>query len=175
MICWWWVQDEAGREGKAVWSLQFETAISHNECLKSEKAAGAFSGIASKRLLAVFFFFSSSLSSHLVSFLPVWPLQVLCYLRANTGIHEPCTSTALWKRKPLCRSSWKAPSIVLCVPRWDEGSSWEKSGFCNQSHMLGKTASCRTRKIFVVNTSAWLSSGMPVCQRCFADWTPVQL
>lgn len=57
MICWWWVQDEAGREGKAVWSLQFETAISHNECLKSEKAAGAFSGIASKRLLAVFFFF----------------------------------------------------------------------------------------------------------------------
>lgn len=121
------------------------------------------------------FFFSSSLSSHLVSFLPVWPLQVLCYLRANTGIHEPCTSTALWKRKPLCRSSWKAPSIVLCVPRWDEGSSWEKSGFCNQSHMLGKTASCRTRKIFVVNTSAWLSSGMPVCHRCFADWTPVQL
>ena len=88
------------------------------------------SGIESKQLLSLFFFllfllllFPSSLSSALLSFLPVWHLQVPPYLAANTGIHEPCTSAALWKRKPLCRSSWKAPSIVLCVPRGDEGGS----------------------------------------------------
>lgn len=54
---WWYADDECrmkgGREGKAAWSVAFETTISHNEHLKSEKAAGAFSGIASKRLLAV--------------------------------------------------------------------------------------------------------------------------
>lgn len=69
MICRWWVQDEGGGGGQAVRLLAFETTISHNGHLKSERAAGLLSGIESKRLLSVFFFFSpSSHSSGLLSF-----------------------------------------------------------------------------------------------------------
>lgn len=92
--------------------------FTRNGHLKSERAAvpSLASNVSSFSLG-----FFSSLSSGLLSRHPVRPLQVPRYLPANTGIHEPCTSAALWKRKPLCRSSRKAPSIVLCVPRGDEG------------------------------------------------------
>lgn len=116
----WCAADECwmkgARSGKAVRRVTFETAISHNARLKSERAADPFSGIASKRLLSVFW----KPPGHFMSSLPVWPLQVPRYLAANTGIREPCTSAALWKRKPLCRfileSTFQRP---LCSsPRW---------------------------------------------------------
>lgn len=55
------------RWGGIVRLLAFETTISHNGYLKSERAAGPFSGIKSKRLLTVFFFFLSLLISLLSS------------------------------------------------------------------------------------------------------------
>lgn len=150
--------------------LLFETTISHNGYLKSERAAGPSSGIKSKRLLCFFFpplvscpFFLSGLSrcraisqltQESMSHVHPRPFERGSHFAAHLGKHLPSSSV---------------------VPRGDEGGSREKSGFCNQSHMLGRTASCKTRKIFVANTSAWLSSHMPVCQRRFAGWTPVQL
>lgn len=160
------MQDRGDRVGEVARLLTFETPISHNGLLKSERAAGSFPGIESKQLLSVFF--SSSPPS---SFLPVRPLQVPRYLTANTGIHEPCTSTALWKRKPLCSSYWKASSVVLCAPGGDEGAPARRAGFVTKATCWAEQPVVRQER------SLWRTQvlGMPVCRRCCADWTPVQL
>lgn len=151
----------------------FESTISQNGHLKSERAAAPLSGTPSKRLLSVFFSSSSHLSCPF--FLP--GLSRCCGISPLT--QESVSRVCL---RPFENASHFAdhlgkhlPSSSAFIIAEMKGYPAVSSGFCNQSHMLGRTASCKTSKIFVVNTSAWLCSCIPVCQCCFALWTPVEL
>lgn len=97
--------------------LAFETTISHNGHLKSERAAGPFSGIESKRLLSVFshlsplvscpFFLSglsrccaiSQLTQESMSHVHPRPFERGSHFAAHLGKHLPSSSVFLGEMK----------------------------------------------------------------------------
>lgn len=97
-----------------------------------------------------------SLSSRSMSFLPVWLLQVPHYLTASAVIHVSPVLGPLKEEAILPLISEKHLPRSLCVLLTE--MKGKEIGFVTKATCWAGQGSCKTRKIFVVNTSAWLSS-----------------